>query len=74
MKILVTGVAGFIGSNLAARLLQEGDKVTGIDNLSYGLKENIPGGVDFHCLDVRDKTIYSVFKGTDTVFHLAAKN
>lgn len=74
VRILITGVAGFIGSNLAARLLREGHKVTGIDNLSYGLKENIPEGVDFHCLDVRDKTIYSVFKGTDTVFHLAAKN
>jgi len=35
MKILITGVAGFIGSNLAAKLLENGCTVAGIDNLSY---------------------------------------
>jgi nucleoside-diphosphate-sugar epimerase len=74
MKILVTGVAGFIGSNLADRLLEEGHRVVGIDNLSYGLRENIPDGVEFHLLDIRDKGIYSLFRDVDTVFHLAAKN
>jgi len=73
-KVLITGVAGFIGSNLASRLLSEGYEVSGIDNLAYGLKENIPEGVDFHCQDIRDKNIYPLFKGIDTVFHLAAKN
>jgi len=74
MKTLVTGVAGFIGSNLADRLLEEGHRVVGIDNLSYGLRENIPDGVEFHLLDIRDKGIYSLFRDVDTVFHLAAKN
>jgi UDP-glucose 4-epimerase len=74
MKILITGVAGFIGSNLAARLLQEGYHVIGIDNLSYGLKENVPVGVEFHELDVRGKEMYPLFRGIDSVFHLAAKN
>jgi UDP-glucose 4-epimerase len=74
MKILITGVAGFIGSNLSARLLAEGFKVVGIDNLAYGLRENVPDGVDFHCLDIRDKEIIPLFGGVDTVFHLAAKN
>ncbi len=73
-KILITGVAGFIGSNLAARLLKEGYKVIGIDNLAYGLKENIPEGVDFHQIDIRDKSIYPLFEKVDAVFHLAAKN
>lgn len=73
-KILITGVAGFIGSNLAYRLLDEGYEVLGIDNLSYGLKENIPLKVDFYKLDIRNKTIYQVFQGVDIVFHLAAKN
>ncbi len=40
-KILITGVAGFIGSNLAEKLLKEGDKVIGIDNFSYGNKRNL---------------------------------
>lgn len=74
MKILVTGVAGFIGSNLADRLLSGGHKVLGIDNLSYGLKENIPVGVQFHQMDIRNKAIYPLFDGMDAVFHLAAKN
>ena len=73
-KILVTGVAGFIGSNLAERLLKEGYEVIGIDNLMQGLKEQIPHGVEFHNSDIRSPEIYPVFKGVDTVFHLAAKN
>jgi len=74
MKVLVTGVAGFIGSNLVSRLLQHGYVVIGLDNLSYGLKENVPKPVEFHPLDIRDKTIYPLFEDVHTVFHLAAKN
>ena len=73
-KILITGVAGFIGSNLASRLLAEGYEVRGIDNLAYGLRENVPTEVGFHCLDIRDRRIIPLFDGVDTVFHLAAKN
>lgn len=73
-KILITGVAGFIGSNLAVRLLEEGHKVVGIDNLSYGVKEQVPDGVAFFQQDIRSKDIYPLFKGADCVFHLAAKN
>ena len=39
--IIVTGAAGFIGSNLCAKLLSEGNRVTGIDDLSYGSINNI---------------------------------
>lgn len=73
-KILISGVAGFIGSNLAGRLLSEDYRVIGIDNLAYGLRENVPEGVDFHCGDIREKKILPLFKDVDTVFHLAAKN
>jgi len=73
-KILITGVAGFIGSNLAARLLKEGRQVVGIDNLAYGLRENVSDGVEFHKKDIRDRGIYGLFEGIDAVFHLAAKN
>jgi len=77
MKILITGVAGFIGSNLADKLLKENRfsaTVIGVDNLSYGTKEQIPNGVDFHQVDIRSKEIYPIFEGVDYVFHLAAKN
>lgn len=73
-KVLVTGVAGFIGSNLADRLLAEGHRVVGIDDLSYGLKEQVPVGAEFHRLDIRSREIYPLFEGVDFVFHLAAKN
>lgn len=72
--ILVTGVAGFIGSNLADRLLQEGFRVIGIDNLSYGVIEQVPTGVEFHQLDIRSAQIYPLFEGVEAVYHLAAKN
>lgn len=83
-KILITGVAGFIGSNLAERLLRENPalesgrmdsiKIIGIDNLAYGVKEQIPAGTDFHKLDIRSRDIYPLFENVDYVFHLAAKN
>ena len=74
-KILITGIAGFIGSNLADRLMKENKyEVIGIDNLSYGVKEQIPEGVEFYKLDIREKAIYPVFQNVDYVFHFAAKN
>ena len=73
-KVLITGVAGFIGSNLADRLLQRGYRVVGVDNLAYGVEEQIPEGVDFHKMDIRDRAIYPLFNDIDYVFHLAAKN
>jgi UDP-glucose 4-epimerase len=82
MKILITGIAGFIGSNLAVRLLQENKKikkgnhidVIGIDNLSCGLRENVPEEAEFYQMDIREKYIYKLFEQVDIVFHLAAKN
>ena len=73
-SVLVTGVAGFIGSNLAERLLREGYRVVGLDNLAYGICEQIPSSVEFHKADVRSADIYSLFDKIDIVFHLAAKN
>ena len=80
MKVLITGVAGFIGSNLASRLLSDDSlsdldiEVIGIDNLRYGLKENIPKDVEFYQIDIRNEKIHMLFKGADALFHLAAKN
>jgi nucleoside-diphosphate-sugar epimerase len=74
VKIAVTGVAGFIGSNLADRLLIDGHDVIGIDNLSYGPREQVPDGVDFRLADIRDEAVAEHFVGCDAIFHLAAKN
>lgn len=73
-RVLVTGVAGFIGSNLAARLLREGCEVLGIDNLSAGTRENLDPAVTLHVRDIREPDLGDLFAGVDTVFHLAAKN
>jgi nucleoside-diphosphate-sugar epimerase len=73
-RVLVTGVAGFIGSNLAVRLLAERHEVVGIDDLSQGVAEQVPRGVEFHRLDIRSEAIRPLFRGVDAVFHLAAKN
>jgi UDP-glucose 4-epimerase len=55
-------------------LLREGYEVVGIDNLGYGLRENVPDGVEFHDKDIRDRGVNNLFHRVDAVFHLAAKN
>jgi UDP-glucose 4-epimerase len=72
-KCLVTGGAGFVGSNLVDALIERGDEVVVIDNLSTGKKENINPKADFHNVDLRDfDKIKDLFKGVDYVFHEAA--
>lgn len=73
-RILITGVAGFIGSNLADRLLADGYEVIGIDDLSFGPRTQVPAGVAFHQLDVRSPEVHGLIHPGDVVFHLAAKN
>lgn len=46
-EVVVTGVAGFIGSALALSLLAKGYKVIGVDDLSLGKSENVPEGLEF---------------------------
>ncbi len=72
--VLITGVAGFIGSNLADRLLAAGHRVIGVDDLSAGVIEQVPTAVEFHQADVREPGTASLFEGVDVVYHLAAKN
>lgn len=72
-RILVTGVAGFVGSNLGKHLLRRGYSVVGIDDLSAGTLENVDSGVEFHKLDIRDEKVYGLVQGVDAIFHLAAK-
>jgi UDP-glucose 4-epimerase len=72
-RILITGVAGFVGSNLAKYLLDSGYDVIGIDNLSAGTEKNVDARVEFHKRDILDFEIYPLFAKLDGVFHLAAK-
>jgi len=72
--ILITGVAGFIGSNLAKRLIEEGYNVIGIDNLSSGVREQVPKEVLFFEGDIRETYFFPLVRGVDCIFHLAAKN
>ena len=57
MKVLVTGGAGFIGHTISKKYIEKGYKVTILDNLSTGKKENIPNGADFILGDICDSKI-----------------
>ena len=73
MRLLVTGGAGFIGSNLVDELVKLGHKVVVIDNLSGGKRENVNSKAKFYRADVTNmKQIKPIFRGVDYVFHLAA--
>jgi UDP-glucose 4-epimerase len=70
--VLITGVAGFMGSHLADSFLLKGYRVRGIDNLLGGYKSNVPKGVDYFNLDLDDlSAITPVFKDVDLVVHAA---
>jgi UDP-glucose 4-epimerase len=75
-KYLVTGAAGFIGSSLVRALLQRGDEVRGIDNLSTGRRENLSDvlkDMDFREVDILDlDATQKACEGVDYVFHEAA--
>jgi len=74
VKTLVTGGAGFIGSNLVDKLIEENHRVIIIDNLSTGKEANINPRAELHKLDIRNlKEIEPLFKEVDVVFHLAAQ-
>mgnify|MGYP000439332885 CR=1 FL=1 len=62
MKVLLTGGAGFIGSHLAEAFLQAGHRVVVVDDLSGGLRENVPPGATFYLLDICDPLLERVFE------------
>ena len=74
-KVAVTGGAGFIGSNLVARLIAEGHEVVVVDDLSTGLRSNIRNqNCEFEELSITDfNSLRAVIKDSETIFHLAAR-
>jgi len=73
MNIMVTGGAGFVGTNLIKRLLKDGHEVVSLDNYSTGKKENHQEGCVYHECDIRDVIDFNYFmKDVDIVYHLGA--
>jgi UDP-glucose 4-epimerase len=71
-KILVTGVAGYIGSAVAARLINEGYEVTGVDNFATGKETFIPEKIEFIQGDVNNLPLLkSIAKRCDMIAHVA---
>lgn len=80
MRILITGGAGFIGSNLTERLLKEGYSVISVDNFLLGKPEYIESfrnnpSFEFKKADLSElKSVAPIFKGVDAVFHLSSNS
>jgi len=72
-RVLISGVAGLLGSHLADAFLADGWEVVGVDNLIGGYLDNVPAGVAFHRADCNDLARMSaVMDGVDVVYHCAA--
>ena len=73
MRALVTGAAGFIGSNLVDKLIKNNIEVIAVDNLSVGLKQNINPKAIFHQVDFRDyDKLVHLTKGVEIFYHIGA--
>ena len=74
MRFLITGAAGFLGAPLANRLIQEGHRVVGLDDLSTGDPERLSPEVHLVRGDVNDRPkLWSLLQEVDCVYHLAAR-
>ena len=73
MKILITGVAGFLGSHLSQKLSTLGHKIIGIDNMMGGYEDNISKSITFHKEDCCNyEKMNLLMNGIDVVYHCAA--
>ena len=74
LKILVTGVAGFIGSQICKELVKKKYSVIGVDDLSSGLKKNIPKNIKFFNFDLSNFKNYKKLPICDYILHLAGQS
>ncbi|WP_411278217.1 NAD-dependent epimerase/dehydratase family protein [Gaiella sp.] len=74
MAVIVTGGAGFIGSHVVEALLERGDEVHVVDDLSTGFRENVPAGAPLHVHDIREP-LDEIVREVDarSIVHLAAQ-
>lgn len=75
MKVLVTGGAGFIGSHVVDRLVEEGHDVVVVDNLSTGKRKNVNRAANLYKLDIQSSRLERIFRNErpNVVIHLAAQ-
>jgi UDP-glucose 4-epimerase len=74
VRALVTGGAGFIGSNIVHRLVADGHDVRVLDDLCTGARDNVPGGAELVVGDIADEAaVRAVMDGVEVVFHQAAR-
>jgi UDP-glucose 4-epimerase len=73
VRAIVTGGAGFIGSNLVDALVARGDEVHALDDLSKGSRENVAASAQLHVADIREPDEVFDAVGPQVVFHLAAQ-
>src|SRR5580765_613582 len=74
MSILITGGAGYIGSHMAHHLVEAGEDIVVLDNLSTGVEKNLPRSIAFVRGDIADQALVSQLIGThkiDSVIHFA---
>ena len=73
MKILITGVAGFLGSHLSQKLSELNHEIIGVDNMMGGYEDNIPKNIKFFNFDCCNLAkMNEVMKNVDVVYHCAA--
>ena len=72
MNVFITGIAGFLGSHIADKLISQGNQVSGCDNLIGGYLENVPSGADFYQVDaIYLNQMKKMTKDVDLIIHTA---
>jgi UDP-glucose 4-epimerase len=71
VKVFITGIAGFLGSHLADKFLEEGHQVVGVDSLIGGYADNVPDGASVYVRDLVKDSVEDLLQDVDLVIHAA---